>query len=145
MLSAAVGLVGCSSAATIGDLPPNKKLVDLDPDEKQSVCEWSTQIANMKLPKTGSQVTCHGLPAVFNRPSECMFPKVAQEGCVDALGGSVCPTVAQGCSATVSQYRACIPNFIDRIAADPCLGTGSYSAFVEQVSGCRGLGPCGFH
>jgi hypothetical protein len=124
---------GSNSAVPIAKIQPDKTLVDLNADEKQGVCDWSTDLANMKLPKAGTNLSCHGIAITFNGASECMFPAAAQQTCV----------------ATVSQYQACIPHIIDKIAADPCVVidvalSGNVNKFIEETTGCQGLGPCGF-
>jgi hypothetical protein len=110
------------------DIPGDKKLVDLNPAEVNGVCAWAGGIARQKLPAPGTQLDCDGLQITFNGVTQC---------------GATPPT----CEATVSEWAACFPNFIDRIAVDPCIildlvFPDDLEAFVEETPGCEGLGPC---
>jgi hypothetical protein len=121
---------GCGGDSTvpIGDIPPDKKLVDLNSDERQGVCDWAMDVVHQKLPS--DKANCNGIPLNFS----CGLPQSADSGC----------------EGTVAQWQVCFPNFMDRIAADPCLvldlglSTADLSAFVNETPGCEGLGPCSY-
>jgi hypothetical protein len=122
-----VGVVGAcggsgSSSVPIDQIPPDEKLVDLSPGETQGVCDWLTGLAKQKL----AGAMCNGSPITLN-------------GCMG---------VASGCPATVSQYEACMPNFLDALASDPCqiidfaFSMSDFESFVDGLPDCSGIGAC---
>jgi len=121
VLCAACGSSG-SSSEPIDQIPPDTKLVDLNPSELQGVCDWVRGVAAQKL----SGASCNGSPIMF---TTCMSPP------------STCP-------ATVAEYQACIPNLLGGFASDPCqvidfaFSQSDFEAFVDGTPGCEGLGPC---
>jgi hypothetical protein len=125
---------GCgddSSAVPFDSIPKDKRLVDLSPEEVQGTCQWGQDLARQKLAPGGAPVTCNGNQINFNG---CNVPSPSQ---VD-------------CTATVGQWEACIPNFLDRIAQDPCqvlslsFSQTELERFVNETPGCAGLGPCAY-
>jgi hypothetical protein len=124
-------LPGCggddSTAVPVDSIPSDKKLIELSGDEQQGVCQWVTDLASQKL----AGANCHGNAITFN---SCSFPTSAQVNC----------------TATLGQWRACIPNFMDQIAQDPCqvlnlaFSQSELEAYVNAIPGCEGLGPCAY-
>jgi hypothetical protein len=117
-----------NSGTPIDDIDPDKKLVDLDDGERQGVCTWGMQIAADKLPASGSRITCAGESITWN-------------------GATDCKPVPTQCKASVSEWRECLPNFFDRIGADPCVLLefalpNDVQDYVEATPGCAGVGPC---
>jgi hypothetical protein len=113
---------GGSSTVPIDQIPPDKKLVDLSSGEMQGLCDWVTGLARQKL----AGATCNGSPISINS----------------------CMPVGPSCPATVSEYRACIPNLLDRFASDPCqiinlaFSQTALESFIDNTPGCAGQGPC---
>jgi hypothetical protein len=113
---------GGSSSEPIDQIPPDTKLVDLNPSEMQGVCDWVRGVAAQKL----SGANCNGSPITF----------------------TTCKGVPSSCPATVAEYQACFPNFLDGIASDPCqvidfaFSMSDLEAFVNATPGCMGLAPC---
>jgi hypothetical protein len=113
---------GGTTSVPVDQIPQDKKLVDLSSGESQGLCDWVTGLAKEKL----SGASCNGSPININS----------------------CTSVGAMCTATVAEYRGCIPNFLDRIAADPCqvislsFSQADLEAFVDSTPGCAGQGPC---
>jgi hypothetical protein len=111
-----------NSSVPIDQIPPDKKLVDLSSGESQGVCDWVTGLARQKL----AGAMCNGSPIMLN-------------GCM---------AVPQGCPATVSQYQACMPNFLDALASNPCqildfaFSMSDFESFVNGLPDCSGIGAC---
>jgi hypothetical protein len=123
---ALLGVACGSSAVPIDKITPDKKLVDLSGDEQQGICDWATQMTRQKFAASPSQGRCGGQPLTLS-----------------------CMPVPQACPATVAQWMACLPNFVDRLAKDPCqvfqlAFSGSVDTFIEETPNCQGLGSCGF-
>jgi hypothetical protein len=129
MLVATAALVAYLAACgddpvPIDEIPPDSRLSQLDSAEMDGVCAWGKGIANQKLPPG---TNCHGTPIMF----------------------SGCMKVPAACTATVAQWRICMPNLLDRFAQDPCqvldfaFSPGDFTEFIEATPGCQGLGPCG--
>jgi hypothetical protein len=125
---ATLALLACGDSATsVEDIPADKKVVDLNASEEQSLCAWSSQVASEKL-------------AAAPAKGRCGNAQFSVMGCM---------MLQADCDATVAQFKACIPNFIGRIADDPCVvfsltSQVEVSSFIEETPGCAGLGPCGF-
>jgi hypothetical protein len=128
-------LVSCgddeSSAVPIDSIPPDKQLIALSPEEQEGVCQWAGDVARDKLSSGGAPLTCHGNAITL---STCNFPTSAQVRC----------------TATIGEWRACLPNFLDAIAADPCqvlslaFSQTALEDFVNGIPGCEGQGPCAY-
>src|SRR6185436_17951049 len=110
------GALACALLAACGDdstavpfenIPKDKKLIELSADERQGVCQWGQGVAQQKLAPGGVAVTCHGNPISF-------------QGCSVPSASDVNDSGVPRCSATVGQWEGCLPNFLDRIAQDPC-------------------------
>jgi hypothetical protein len=131
VLLASCGDDAGSSAVPIESIPPDKPLVALSPEEQQGVCQWAGTVARDKLSPGGQPIACGGNPITFNT---CSFPTSAQVRC----------------TATLGEWRACLPNFLDAIAADPCQVLGlafsqtALEDFVNGIPGCAGQGPCAY-
>ena len=119
-------LVACGGSGTssvpIDQIPPDTKLVDLNSGETQGVCDWVASLAKEKL----AGAMCNGSPIML----------------------SGCMGVAPGCPATVSQYQACMPNFLDALASDPCqvldfaFSMSDFESFVDGLPDCSAIGAC---
>jgi hypothetical protein len=120
-----------SNVVPFDSIPPDKKLIDLNSAEQQGTCQWATQLADEKLRPGGVALTCNGTPLNI---SSCSFPTSAQTAC----------------TATVGEWKVCFPNFLDRIAQDPCqvlslaFSQSELETFVNETPGCAGLGPCAY-
>ena len=130
-LLAACGDDSSTEAVPFDSIPKEKKLTELAPGEKQGVCQWAQGVAAQKLAPGGTPVTCNGNPLNFN---SCSTPSATQVNC----------------TGTVGQWEACLPNFLDRIAHDPCVifslafSQTELETFVNETPGCAGLGPCAY-
>ena len=116
---------GDDSAVPIDEIPPETRLVDLSGPERQGVCEWSTAVAREQLP---AMFQCNGVTLSL---MNCRFPSSDADGCV----------------GTVAQWQVCLPNFVDRLAEDPCqildlVFPGELGEFVDETPSCAGLGAC---
>src|SRR5690349_853469 len=104
LVCAAACAAGCGdddSSVPFDQIPRDKKLVNLTPEERRGACEWGAEVARQKLPPPGTQLNCGGVRLTVN-----------------ALH---CPTIPAGCPATVGQWAVCLPAFVDELAQDPCL------------------------
>jgi hypothetical protein len=121
-----LALAACESddgaAVPIEDVPGDKLLADLTADEFTGLCDWAAEVAGEKLTP---EATCEGTRVQFH-------------GCM---------RVNERCTATVDEWRTCLPDMIDQFAADPCgalevRSSEDFAAFLEQVPSCEGLGHC---
>ena len=82
---------GGQDAVPIDQIPPDKLLVNLSGPEQQGLCQWAQSIASQKLP---AGTNCHGI----------------------AININGCMSVTPACTATVSQWKVCLPALLDRFA-----------------------------
>lgn len=136
LMSACLGstilcVFGCGdddSTVPFDQIPRNKKLVELTPEERQGVCEWAAALGRRELPPPGTQLNCDGIVITLNAPR--------------------CVPIPAACQATVGQWEVCLPQFVDRVAEDPCLildlglSPTRLEEFVNAIPGCEGLGVC---
>jgi hypothetical protein len=122
---------GCGdddSVVPFEEIPPDKKLVELDAAELTGACRWAASLARQKLPPAGTKLSCDGIEITLNAPS--------------------CLSVGRDCDATVAEWEQCLPNVLDRLGDDPCLileiaFPSELAEFIETTPNCEGLGPCG--
>jgi hypothetical protein len=126
-----VSACGDDDAVPFEQIPKDKKLLELSSGERQGACDWVTELAHRRLMPNGMALSCNGLPI---NVSSCGFPSATQTRCM----------------ATVEQWAACMPPFLDAIAADPCkvldfaFSQSELENFVNGIPGCEGLGPCAY-
>lgn len=132
-LGVALTVAGCGSddedEVPIDQIPADKAVINLSAAEQRGLCSWATDVAKSELPPAGTQVQCGGLTITVNTLG-CMNP------------------TSPSCTATVAQWRSCLPGVMSRIGDDPCLilslqAPGAFSEFLEETPGCAGMGPCG--
>jgi len=121
---AVLSACGDDDPIPIDQIPDSTPLTGLSGPEMDGVCDWGAALARQKLPPG---TMCDGVPIMFT-------------GCM---------TAPPGCTATVGQWKACIPNLLDRFAQDPCqlldlaFSPQDLGPFIEATPSCMGLGPCG--
>jgi hypothetical protein len=131
MLVCAVVSACGDDAVPFDQIPKDKPLLQLSSSEREGACDWVTQLAHQRLMPNGMALTCHGTTI---NVSSCGFPSATQTQCV----------------ATFGQWAACMPGFLDAIAADPCkvldlaFSQTELESFVNGIPGCEGIGPCAY-
>jgi hypothetical protein len=108
----------------IDDIPQDKRLDQLDEEEREGVCDWSRALVDRAL---SGGLRCNG------RVYQAMV--------------SVCTMFSPTkCKTTVGQARACTEALFDRIAEDPCflieLDAENLSEVSEEIPECKGLDSC---
>jgi hypothetical protein len=119
-------LAACSAdddeGVPVEEIPGDKLLVDLTADEFTGLCDWAAELSHETFT---DEVHCEGTRVQFH-------------GCM---------RVSERCTATVEQWRDCIPDMIDHFAEYPCealevRSSEDFAAFIEEVPTCEGLGHC---
>jgi hypothetical protein len=110
------------ASVPIEDIPGDKLVVDLTADEFTGLCDWAAELSDEKLtPETA----CDGVRVQFH-------------GCM---------RVHDRCTATVDEWKRCLPDMIDKFAEDPCASlevdtSEEFAAFIDAIPSCEGLGAC---
>ena len=122
LVLALAACAGDDEPVPVDELPGGKLLADLTADEFTGLCNWAGELSRQKL----------------NADASCDGTQVRFHGCM---------RVNPRCTATVDDWRRCLPDMIDRFADEPCEALGvtspaTFAAFIEEIPSCEGLGHC---
>ena len=122
------------TATGYGRPAADTRLVDLGWVEQVHLCNWVAEDIELGLPEPGEVTQCSsGLAFEWSDP----MPSLRCDYAV----------MEPGCGATVAEAGQCFPEFLEVLAADPCIAQSRVTRkriqkYIAAIPGCRPMKDC---